>query len=73
MKVTTLHFLQPLHNNESRSGHFIEDPTLDNRKKVAHRVDYRLNGLLSRVSRLFELFEPVDEHIEEFALKNKEE
>jgi hypothetical protein len=71
-KALTLHFVQPLHNNESRSGHFIEDPTLDNRQKVAHRVEYRLNGLLSRVTRLFELFEPVDKHIEAFALKNKE-
>jgi hypothetical protein len=72
-KALTLHFVQPLHNNESRSGHFLEDPTLDNRQKVAHRVVYRLNGLLSRVTRLFELFEPVDEHIEAFTLKNKEE
>jgi hypothetical protein len=28
-KALTLHFVQPLHNNESRSGHFIEEPTLD--------------------------------------------
>jgi hypothetical protein len=72
-KALTLHFIQQLHNNESRSGHFLKDPTLDNRQKVAHRVESRLNGLLSRVTRLFELFEPVDEHIEAFALKIKEE
>jgi hypothetical protein len=72
-KASSLTFVQPLHNNESRLGYFIEDPTLDNRQKVAHLVEYRLNGLLSRLMRLFELFEPVEEQIEEFALKNKEE
>jgi hypothetical protein len=72
-KSLTVHFVQPLQNNESRSGHFLEDPTLDNRQKVAHRVEYCLNALLSRVTRLVELFKPVDEHIEEFKLKNKEE
>jgi hypothetical protein len=58
-KLLTVHFVQPLQNNESRSGHFLEDPTLDNRQKVAHRVEYCLNALLSMVTRLFELFEPV--------------
>jgi hypothetical protein len=61
-KALTLHFVQPLHNNELQSGNFI-----------AHRVEYCLNGLLSRVTRLFELFEPVDKRIEAFSLKNKEE
>jgi hypothetical protein len=36
-------------------------------------VEYCLNALLSRVKRLFELFEPVTEHVEDFALKNQEE
>jgi hypothetical protein len=40
------HFVQPLHNNETRSGHFMEDPTVYNSQKVAHRVEYRLNALL---------------------------
>jgi hypothetical protein len=51
----------------------MEDPTLLNSQKVAHRVEYRLNALLSRVIRLFELFEPVNEHVEEFARKNPKE
>jgi uncharacterized protein YPO0396 len=59
-----LTFLQQLLNNKSRLGHLIEDPTLDDRQKVAHRVEYRLNRLLSRLSRLFEF---------EFTIKNKEE
>jgi hypothetical protein len=62
------HFVQPLHNNKTRSGHFIEDHTVYNSQKVAHRVEYRLNALLSRVSRLFKLFEPVNDLIEDFAL-----
>jgi hypothetical protein len=72
-KALKVHFVKQLHNNESRSGHFMEDPKLDNRQKVAHRVEYCLNALLSRVKRLFELFEPVTEHVEDFALKNQEE
>jgi hypothetical protein len=51
----------------------MEDPTLDNRQKVAHRVEYCLNALLSRVKRLFELFEPVTEYVEDFARRNQEE
>jgi hypothetical protein len=46
---------------------------LDNRQKVAPRVEYCLNTLLSRLTRLFKLFKPLDKHIEEFELKNKEE
>jgi hypothetical protein len=67
------YFVQPLHNNERQSGHFMEDPTVYNSKKVAHRVEYRLNALLSRVSRLFQLFEPVNDLIEDFALMNPKE
>jgi hypothetical protein len=51
----------------------MEDPTLYNNQKVAHRVEYRLNALLSRVSRLFQLFEPVNYLVEDFALKNPKE
>jgi hypothetical protein len=51
----------------------MEDPTLLNSQKVAHRVEYRLNALLSRVSRFFELFEPVNYQVEEFARKNPKE
>jgi hypothetical protein len=72
-KALTVHFVKPLHDNESQSGHFMEDPTLDNRQKVAHRVEYCLNALLSSVKRLFKLFETVSEHVEDFALKNQEE
>jgi hypothetical protein len=72
-RALQVHFVQPLHNNDSRSGHFMEDPTLLNNQKVAHRVEYRLNALLSRVSRFFELFEPVNDHVEEFARKNPKE
>jgi hypothetical protein len=69
-RALEVHYVKPLHNNELRSGHLMEDPTLVNSQKVAHRVEYRLNALLSRVSRLFKLFEPVTEHVEEFARKN---
>jgi hypothetical protein len=72
-RALQVHFVQPLHNNDSRSGYFMEDPTLLNSQKVAHRVEYRLNALLSRVSRFFELFEPVNDHVEEFARKNPKE
>jgi hypothetical protein len=72
-RALQVHFVQPLHNNDSRLGHFMEDPTLLNNQKVAHRVEYRLNALLSRVSRFFELFEPVNDHVEEFARKNPKE
>jgi hypothetical protein len=72
-RATASSFTQPLHNNETRSGHFMEYPTMWNSKKVAHRVEYRLNALLSRIGRLFELFEPVNEQIEEFALLNAKE
>jgi hypothetical protein len=69
-RALEVHFVKPLHNNKSRSGHLMEDPTLANRQKVPHRVEYHLKALLSRVSRLIELFEPVTEHVEEFARKN---
>jgi hypothetical protein len=51
----------------------LEDPTLLNSQKVTHRVEYCLNALLSRVRRLFELFEPVNDQVEEFARKNPKE
>jgi hypothetical protein len=72
-RALQVHFVKPLHNNELQSGHFMEDPTLDNRQKVAHRVEYRLNALLSRVKRLFQLFEPVTKHVEDFGRKNQKE
>jgi hypothetical protein len=36
-------------------------------------VEYHLNGLMSRLKQMFKLIEPVEEQIEEFALRNKEE
>jgi hypothetical protein len=42
-------------------------------EKVAHRVEYRLSALLSRVGRLFQLFQPINEQIEEFGLLNPTE
>jgi hypothetical protein len=72
-RALEVYFVKPLHNNETRSGHFMEDPTIYNSHKVAHRVEYRLNALLSRVSRLFQLFEPVNDLIQDFALKNPKE
>jgi hypothetical protein len=42
-------------------------------EKVAHRVEYRLSALLSRVGRLFQLFQPINEQIEEFGLLNPKE
>jgi hypothetical protein len=62
-----------LHNNETRSGHFMEDPTIWQNEKVAHRVEYRLSALISRVGRLFQLFRPINEEIEEFGLLNPKE
>jgi hypothetical protein len=62
-RATESYFTQLMHNNETRSGHFMEDPTVYNSKKVTHRVEYRLNALLSRVGRLFKLFEPVSDLI----------
>jgi hypothetical protein len=72
-RATASTFTQPLHNNNTRSGHFMEDPTMWNSEKVAHRVEYRLNALLSRIGRLFELFEPINDQIEEFGLLNPKE
>jgi hypothetical protein len=51
----------------------MEDPAVYNSQKVAHRVEYRLNDLLSRVSRLFQLFDPVNDLVEDFALENPKE
>jgi hypothetical protein len=51
----------------------MEDPTVYNNQKVAHRVEYRLNALLSRVSWLFQLFDPVNDLVEDFALENPKE
>jgi hypothetical protein len=62
-----------LHNNETRSGHFMEDPTMYQNEKVAHRVEYRLSALISRVGRLFQLFRPINEEIEQFGLENPEQ
>jgi hypothetical protein len=72
-RALEVHFVQPLHNNESQSGHFMEDPTVYNSQKVAHRVEYRLNALLSRVSRLFQLFEPVNDLVKDFVMENPKE
>jgi hypothetical protein len=72
-RVLQVHFVKPLHNNDSRSGHFMKDPTLLNSQKIAHRVEYCLNALLSRVSRFFKLFEPVNNQVEEFARKKTKE
>jgi hypothetical protein len=55
-RAATESFTRPLHNNETRSGHFMEDPTMWQNEKVAHRVEYRLSALISRVGRLFHLF-----------------
>jgi hypothetical protein len=38
-RALEVHFGQPLHNNETQSGHFMEDPTVYNSQKVAHRVE----------------------------------
>jgi hypothetical protein len=72
-RALQVHFVQLLHNIDSRSGNFMEDLTLLNSQKVAHRVEYRLNALFSGVSRFFELFEKVNDHVEEFARKNPKE
>jgi hypothetical protein len=72
-RALEVHFVQPLYNNDSQSGHFMEDPTVYNSQKVAHRVEYRLNALLSRVGRLFHLFDPVNDLVEDFALENPKE
>jgi hypothetical protein len=66
-------FTQTLQNNDTRSGHFMEDPTMWHAEKVAHRVEYRLSALLSRVGRLFQLFQPINKQIEEFGLLNPTE
>jgi hypothetical protein len=69
-RALEVHFVQPLHNNKLRSRKFMEDPTVYNSQKVAHRVEYKLNALLLKVSRLFQLFEPVNDLEEVFALEN---
>jgi hypothetical protein len=51
----------------------MEDPMMWHNKKVAHRVEYRLSALLLRVGRLFQLFRPINEQIEEFGLLNPKE
>jgi hypothetical protein len=51
----------------------MEDLTMWHSEKVAHRVEYRLNALLLRAGRLFQLFEPIIEQIEEFGLLNPTE
>jgi hypothetical protein len=45
-RATLSTFTRPLHNNETRSGHFMEDPTVYNSEKVSHRVEYRLNAFI---------------------------
>jgi hypothetical protein len=72
-RALQVHFVKTLHNNDWRSGHFMEDPTVYNNQKVAHRVEYPLNALLSRVSRLFQLFKPGNDLVEDFALENPKE
>jgi hypothetical protein len=72
-RATQETFTRPLRNNDTRSGHFMEDPTMWHNKKAAHRVKYRLSALLSRVGRLFQLFQPINEQIEEFGLLNPKE
>jgi hypothetical protein len=72
-RATQSTFTRPLHNSDTRSGHFMEDPTMWHSEKVTHRVEYRLNALLSRVGRLFQLFKPIIEQIEEFGLLNPTE
>jgi hypothetical protein len=72
-RATQETFTQPLHINDTRSGHFMEDPTMWHAEKVAHRVEYRLSALLSRVGRLFQLLELINEQIEEFGLLNPTE
>jgi hypothetical protein len=72
-RATQETFTRPLHNNDTRSGHFMEDPTMWHAEKVAHRVEYRLSAMLSRVGRLFQLFKPINEPIEEFGLLNPKE
>jgi hypothetical protein len=70
-RATQETFTRPLHNNETRSGHFMEDPTMYGNEKVAHRVEYRLSALISRVGRLFQLFRPIKEEIEKFGLETR--
>jgi hypothetical protein len=69
-RATQVTFTQPLHKNETRSGHFMEDPTMYAEEKVAHRVEYRLSALISRVGRLFQLFRPIKDEIEKFGVEN---
>ncbi len=71
-RATQVTFTQPLHNNTTRSGHFMEDPTMWPAEKVAHRVEYRLSALISRVGRLFQLFRPIKDEITKFGLENPE-
>jgi hypothetical protein len=58
--------VRPLHNNDTRSGQLMEDPTMNTNERVAHRLEDRLSALLPRVGGLFQLFRPINEAIKHF-------
>jgi hypothetical protein len=54
----TIRDVRPLHNNDTRSGQLMEDPTMDTNERVTHRLEDRLTALILRVGGLLQLFRP---------------
>lgn len=64
----------PLNNyKEHVTGHHLEDPTLPDNEKVAHRIEYALSGSLMRLAKLSALFRPIKDVVENHAIDHPKE